>query len=361
MSQAIQKAAPAQPVVKEKQKSRLVLDVLESRKDEIAKLCGAHLTPDVLFRISVNVIAKVPKVALCNVASLVQSIITFAEWGLQPNPALGLCYLVPYKDVATPMLGYRGMIELGRRSGFVHDVEARIVREGEKFSVKYGFNPEFEHIPGWDTDQTAIGVWSMATLKTGGRHLELMSAAQVEKARARSKTPNDGPWATDWEEMAKKTVVRRMMKMLPMTQALAEALEKDDENYIDGEVTQRAQIPATRNPYAAKALKAESHSERIEAPQFETVPVGSEEPEAPAQQSQVVTSAAASSGNHLEPPGTVADADDPDTFTDTLISNIRAAKDMTALKGLATKASSAPPDRQQEVLAAYAARKKELS
>jgi recombination protein RecT len=134
-----QQQGPAKPSPTSRGKE--VLAILDQRKDEIGKLIQTTLSPDALFRISINCISRTPKLQECTALSLVQCIITFAEWGLHPNPALGLCYMVPYKQTATPMLGYRGMLELARRSGTVAKIEADVVREGDHLVDVRGFNP----------------------------------------------------------------------------------------------------------------------------------------------------------------------------------------------------------------------------
>jgi phage RecT family recombinase len=236
-------------------KGKEVLNILEARKDEIAKLIQTTLSPDALFRISINCISRTPKLQECTALSLVQCIITFAEWGLHPNPALGLCYMVPYKQTATPMLGYRGMLELVRRSGTVAKVEAEVVRKGDHFVDVRGFNAVFEHTPTWDVklnqkghpdNSDVVGAYAIATLKDGLFQVVRLSCAEIEFIRSRSKASEDGPWVTDWAEMAKKTALRRLSKFLSFSPEDGDALEKDGD-VIDGEVMAKTQAPPVRS------------------------------------------------------------------------------------------------------------------
>lgn len=352
--------------------TKRVQETLLAKKADIEKLCSRWLTADQLFKISLNCIAKTPKLLECTASSLVQSIITFAEWGLHPNPQTGLCYLVPYRDnksgtvTATPMLGYRGMIELARRSGQVIDVEARIVREGEPFICKFGFMPQLEHHPGWDSEGEVVGVYAIARLKEGSPHVELMSPEQVERIRARSKSANDGPWKNDWEEMAKKTVVRRMMKYLPLTGELADALEKEGE-VVEGAVTSRGGggnilTPTfTQAPPAARRpeLPEDSHQQTVESSaRPEPVPVVDDQeelevvellPETDLRKPQMGFTPVTIPPPVLGPSLDLTKA--PTEIADQLIGYLRAASSRKQLQGLNALTEKVPTQVEQQRVA----------
>jgi recombination protein RecT len=217
-------------------------DLLRQRKDSIAQLVPKHLTAERLMRVAVNCVAKTPGLQQCTPTSLLQSVLVSAELGLEPGGALGHMYLVPFKSVCTPIIGYRGLLELARRSGEVTSVRAVVVHERDRFKIQEGIDQVIEHEPFLDGDAGPVRyVYAVAKLKDGGVQVEVMSRAQVDAIRARSRSGTSGPWVTDYEEMAKKTVFRRLAKWLPISSERYEkALEQDDADYVDGEVVQQA-------------------------------------------------------------------------------------------------------------------------
>src|SRR5690348_12059314 len=91
-----------------------IKELLESRKGAIAQLLPRHLTADRLIKVALGCVMKTPALQKCTAASLLQSVIVAAELGLEPGGALGHLYLVPYGNTCTPIVGYRGFIELMR-------------------------------------------------------------------------------------------------------------------------------------------------------------------------------------------------------------------------------------------------------
>jgi recombination protein RecT len=129
------------------------------------------------------------------------------------------------------MIGYQGYVDLARRSGDVAKVWARVVYGGDEFSVEYGTHEGVHHVPMLATsDPTMVThVYAIALLRDGITDFEVMTKAQVDGIRARSRSANKGPWVSDYAEMAKKTVVRRLVKRLPLTVEVMEAITRDDE------------------------------------------------------------------------------------------------------------------------------------
>lgn len=230
MSEAITQAKP-------KTTTQTLSDLLRDRKDAIAQLVPKHLTPERLMRVAVNCVAKTPGLQKCTPTSLLQSVLVAAELGLEPGGALGHLYLVPFKETCTPIIGYRGLIELARRSGEISSIRAVVVRERDTFSLREGIDQAIDHVPYLDGDAGALRlVYCVIKLKDGGLAVEVMTRAQVEAIRARSRSGRDGPWVTDFEEMAKKTVARRALKWQPISsERFQAALEQDSSDYVDGE------------------------------------------------------------------------------------------------------------------------------
>lgn len=230
-------------------------DHLESRKGDLARLVPKHLNLDRLMKLAMASMERSQKLRECDLASVVQCVMTCAELGLEPGGALGGAYLVPFKGHCKLVIGYRGYIDLMRRSGKVSLVEAVVVYAKDRFRYSRGLNPVLEHEPYIDgAPGPMLRVYCVVTMADGAKQFEVLSKAQVDAIRARAPSSSDGPWVTDYDEMAKKTAVRRVAKLCPMSTEMARAIEAEDEPYIDGEIVEQV-APSLTNP-AEAALKA---------------------------------------------------------------------------------------------------------
>ncbi len=203
---------------------------LKKRENQIKAALPKHLTVDRMMRIAVTELRKIPKLRTCTAESLFGAIIQCSQLGLEPGSALGHAYLIPYGSECQFMMGYRGMIDLARRSGNIISINAQCVYKGDTFDFEYGLDEKLRHIPGQDNDRTdsnILGAYAIAKLKGGGSQIEVMFKNEIDKIRNRSKASGNGPWVTDYAEMAKKTVVRRMFKYLPVSIELANAIDAD--------------------------------------------------------------------------------------------------------------------------------------
>lgn len=235
---AIQKQTPKAQMVS-------IQQILETRKEEFAKALPKHLTVERLLRVALTCIAKTPDLQTCSGASLCGAILQCAELGLEPGGALGHAYLVPYKQTCTLIIGYRGLIELARRSGELAQIEAHVVYSGDTCELEFGLTPKLRHVPKLSGDRgQAVFAYCVARMADGAMHVETMTVPEIEAVRSRSKAGKSGPWVTDWAEMARKTVVRRATKYLPLSsEKMARALEVADAEYVDGEVVDQAAAP----------------------------------------------------------------------------------------------------------------------
>jgi recombination protein RecT len=214
--------------------------LLHANTKAIAALVPEHLTPERLMRVAVNCVAKTPDLQKCSASSLLSAIMAAAEVGLEPGGALGQFYLVPFGQVCTPIIGYRGLLELARRTGQIVSIRAVVVRQKDVFELSEGIEQTIVHKPNLSENPgPLVYVYAVAKLRDGSVQVEVMSKAQVEAVRSRSRAGKNGPWVTDYDEMAKKTVFRRLAKWLPLaSERFEKALEMDNAEYIDGEVVQ---------------------------------------------------------------------------------------------------------------------------
>lgn len=206
---------------------------LAPRRKQLASVLPSHLTPERVCRVALTTITKTPALLECDMASVYQAIQQAAELGLEPGGALGQCYLIPYGKNCQLIVSYKGLIELARRSGEIESIEARVVHERDEFDVEFGLHSDIRHRPCLDGDPgQMVMVYAVARLKGGMVQFEVMTRAEVDSIRKRSKSGNSGPWVTDYDEMARKTVVRRLCKYLPISsEKISMALETESADF----------------------------------------------------------------------------------------------------------------------------------
>ena len=212
--------------------------LLEGKRDQLAQLVPKHLTVERLMKVAVGAMMKSPNLQKCTPSSLLNCFIGAAEVGLEPGGVLGHAYLVPYGDTATMIIGYRGLIELMRRTGELASIRCVVVHEKDTFKLTEGIEQTIKHEPFLAGDAGPLKfAYCVAKLKDGSVQVELMTRHQIEEIRKRSRAGQSGPWVTDFEEMAKKTVLRRAAKYLPVaSERFQKAIEIDDGDYVDGGV-----------------------------------------------------------------------------------------------------------------------------
>ncbi len=208
--------------------------VSDSYKAALSGALPKHVTVDRMVRVVLTAMNRTPKLLACTKESLWQSVMDCASLGLEPD-ALGRAYLIPYEDkknnrtICQLQIGYKGLADLAYRSGMVESIQAQAVHEKDHFELAFGSNEKLDHKPYMDGDRgKVVAVYAYCKLKGGAFKFDVMSVRDVEVIRARSKSGNNGPWATDWNEMAKKTVFKRMAKTLPLSSEIRSAIELDD-------------------------------------------------------------------------------------------------------------------------------------
>lgn len=224
--------------------------MLLAARPKIGELLPKHMDPNRIVRGALLAASRDQNLLKCEPLSVIEAVMQAAQLGLEINSALGSAYLVPFFDKRISgyrcqlIPGYRGLVDLARRSGAAMMVEARVVYKGEQFAVEYGTDPKIVHAPRFDaqrTDDNIVAVYAVATMSHGqaipgshmtvqeiSRQFEVMTFQEIVAIRSRSKSGGAGPWVTDFAEMAKKTVVKRLMKMLPLSPELANAIELDN-------------------------------------------------------------------------------------------------------------------------------------
>ena len=212
-------------------KPKTIIDLVQSSKNQFANALPKHINTDRFVRIAITTIRLNPKLAQCSQESLLGALMVSAQLGLEPG-TLGQCYLIPYGRECQFQIGYKGMIELLRRSGQLKDIYAYSVYENDDFEITYGLDRNLIHKPNLENKGNFLGCYCVAILKDGAKAFEYMTKEEIEThAKKFSKTFGNGPWKTDFEAMAHKTVVKKMLKWLPLSVEFLENIEKDDKSF----------------------------------------------------------------------------------------------------------------------------------
>ena len=205
--------------------------LLKQKSGEIAKMLPKHLNAERLLKVAQIAATTTPALAKCDVASLVGAIGQCAQMGLEPNTVLGHAYLVPFNtkrkdgngnerwvNSVQVIIGYKGLIDLARRSGQIVSIAAHEVCEHDRFELVYGLDEKLNHTPAMGDRGEVIGFYAVAKLKDGGHCFEFMSVHQVrEIMKATQSKGGYGPWKDHFVEMGRKTAVRRLSKFLPLS------------------------------------------------------------------------------------------------------------------------------------------------
>lgn len=238
-------------------------------KNQVAQALPSHLTPDRFMRIAMTAVQKTPKLMNCSQASLFSALITCSELGIEPDGRRA--HLIPYGNQCQLIIDYKGLVELVMRSGEISMIHADVVCENDEFEFNMGeivtHKINFKNPRG-----EAYAVYAVATLKDGNKKAEVMTRAEVEKIRANSKAANSGPWKDHWNEMAKKTVFRRLSKWLPLSPELKDRIGKDDDQFdprmevsqsgSNGSSDMASRIMNSINPYQDTGEEVEEAQEQ---------------------------------------------------------------------------------------------------
>ena len=208
-------------------------DLLKRMHTQIEKALPSVITPERFTRIALTADSRNEKLQECTAESFLGSMMQSAQLGVEPNTPLGQAYLIPYRNKGVMevqfQLGYRGMIDLAYRSGEVQNIQAHEVYENDTFEYELGLNPKLRHVPALKERGEVILYYAVFKLTNGGVGFEVMSKEDVEAfAKKKSKTYGTGPWQSDFDAMAKKTLVKRLLKFAPLKSDFVRAVTADE-------------------------------------------------------------------------------------------------------------------------------------
>ena len=209
-----------------------IKQILERAVVSIGQIVRGNIKAEQIVRGALLQISTTPALQSCDKLSIVQGVMHAASLGLMIGGPAGEAALVPYKNKAQLLPMVRGLVTLAMRSGFVLSVTPRAVYKGEKFKVLYGTEDRIIHEPNFDIDRTDTNithVYAVFQMAGGGKpHFDVMNRNEVERIRSVSRGKDAGPWVEWWGEQAKKTVVKRGSKMVPLSPEFRAAVELDN-------------------------------------------------------------------------------------------------------------------------------------
>lgn len=255
---------PENSLTPAQQQYRTVRDMISSRMVDIKSVLPNHMNADHMVRVFLNSIQRTPALLECTPISLLGALILCSQFGLEPDGLTRQAYLIPFNNSSKGVkevqviIGYGGLVDMARRSGEISAIEARVIREKDKYSMTFGTISSVEHTPYTGAGEAGepIGFYAVAHYKNGHTHYDHMTKADVDKIRSRSKASNGGPWVTDYIEMGKKTVIRRLCKLLPSSVQLQRAVTIDEK--VDIGIAQDLAILADPNEKPSDQVVAEA-------------------------------------------------------------------------------------------------------
>ena len=215
-------------------RSMCIADLIRAMEPEIKRALPAALTPERFMRMALSALNTTPKLQECTQMSFLAALMNAAQLGLEPNTPLGQAYLIPYKNKGVLecqfQLGYRGMIDLAYRNGHVQSIEAQTVYEKDEFLFELGLNPVLVHKPALDDRGGIKAFYAVFRLDNGGSRFEVMGKGYIDWYAARYSqcfTSEFSPWKGSYESMAKKTVIKQLLKYAPLKSETQRAILTD--------------------------------------------------------------------------------------------------------------------------------------
>ena len=231
----IQKTQAKKNEVTTEQKPKTMRDYVNSMQGEIAKALPSVITPERFTRMVFTALSSNPKLQECTPQSFLGAMMAAAQMGTEVNTSLGQAYILPYynkgKMEATYILGYRGLIDLAYRSGEIKSIQAHEVYENDEFSYEYGLEPKLRHVPAKTDRGEVTHFYAVFTTKDGGFGFEVMSIEDVRAfARKYSKSFGNAssPWTTNFNAMAKKTLLKQILKYAPLKTEFVRGITQDE-------------------------------------------------------------------------------------------------------------------------------------
>jgi recombination protein RecT len=239
----MEQKAPLNPIA-------IIRNDLNKMEGEFKLALPSSISSDKFIRIAMTAIQNNPDLQGADRKSLIGSCMKAAADGLLPDGREAALVIFKGQVAYMPMLS--GILKRIRNAGYIKTVSAQIIHAKDKFRYwidNSGENVNFDPLIFGEDRGEIIGAFAVATTNEGAIYVEVMPKNEIEKVRNVSRAKNSGPWTTWWDEMAKKTVIRRLSKRLPISSDVAEIMKRDDEFF------EMSNEPANDTPVEIKSVK----------------------------------------------------------------------------------------------------------
>ncbi len=222
-----QQNAPARQVTPEQSLNGL----LKRMGPEIQRALPRHMDADRMARIALTAVRTTPKLLECDQMSFLAAIMQSAQLGVEPNTGLGQAYLIPYGKQVQFQLSYKGLIDLAVRSGQYKAIYAHEVYANDELVFEYGLYKDLKHVPASIPEGEPIGYYAVYHLQNGGFDFVYWTRERIDQhAKKFSQAVQKGwtsPWKTNYDAMAKKTVLKEVLKYAPKSIEFQKTVEAD--------------------------------------------------------------------------------------------------------------------------------------
>jgi len=251
---------------------------LEKSGPKLLELLPGNIDQDRFLRNVSSQVKMNPAIQRCRPDTIINSIIRATHLGLDIG-VLGSAWIVPYGDQANLVIGYAGLIDLANRSGTVNAIHSGVVRQNDYYKrTEDNFSHDYDAFASTETRGPVVGCYCLVDLKNGSRQIETMNLEDIEQVRSGSRSGNNGPWVQYFEEMSKKSVIRRALKRIKLSPELQEAIQSsDDAEFLSSEV----QPPKKRGAVNLMDRLDKAAPVQQEPRVVDAVVTAVEEPEAP--------------------------------------------------------------------------------
>ncbi len=240
LTAAVDKAS--QQAVSSKEKSDFN-NLVDRSRTEISKALPRGFDCDRIIRVAKTAVRDNIKLQQCDPLNVLAGVIKGAQLGFEVNSPLGFAYIIPYKNnnsgvmEAQFQIGYKGHLELCHRTRLYKTISAEAVYPNAvKWDYEKGLDRYLIHKPSLDGPEgEPTHYYAVYKALNGAQDFEVKTRQQIinfsEKHSSAVKGKYSSPWTTNFDEMAKKTVLKMLLKYAPKTIDLAMALDKEDSNH----------------------------------------------------------------------------------------------------------------------------------
>ena len=224
---------------------------LERMNQDLQSALPPQIPVDKFIRTTLTAVQMQPDLLAADRKSLLGSTMRAAQDGLLCDGREAALVIFNTKEGKKvqymPMVG--GILKKIRNSGELASISAQVVYDKDHFEYELGDDERIVHKPFLGADRgKQLAVYAIAKTKDGAVYREVMSVSDVEKVRSASRAGKFGPWVDWWDEMAKKTVIRRLSKRLPSSADLDSVIKADDEAQGFNQIERREPINITPAP-----------------------------------------------------------------------------------------------------------------